>query len=129
VKSEYSACTGKSGLRDHASDYYDIITARGGKRIPGIKQEFQNLIDQKGRIGLLHGSLPFKRFSASVLKLLIILVDLEFGAPSMRVPLKEVEVISDAFGSALQIRYMQLDSPHYKMTDGATVTLEHLKTL
>jgi hypothetical protein len=121
VKSEYGACKGTSGLRDHARDYRDIITARGGRCVADIKCEFQNVIAQKKRLGLLASALPFERFSAAVPELLFVLVDLNPGADSIQAPLKAVGEISDALGDAARIRFMPLHSPDYKMAGDVAV--------
>lgn len=127
VKSDYGACTGASGLGDHVRDFYEIITARSGERIPDIKLEFENLIAQKRRLGLLHSSLPFKPFSTSVPELLIVLVDLDLGYPSIQAQLEEIRIVSNKIGNTSQIQFMCLDSTNYRMTSDKRVPLERLK--
>jgi len=119
VKSELSACYGKSGLGDHASDYRDIITSSDGRHVKDIKREYENVIAQKTRLGLLDVSLGFSRFSLSIPELLLVFVDLE-------APLLEVRKVSDALSRAAHIRFMRLDSPDYVMTADAAVSLEEL---
>ena len=132
VKSDYSACSGISGLGDHARDYQDIIKAPGGRRAQEIMLEYEHVITQKVRLGLLNRSLGFRRFSPAVTELLVVFVGLDPNAPSVRVPLIKVKEVSDALGNAARIRFMRLD-PHdhdnhrdYKMTAAAAVSLERL---
>ena len=123
VKCEYSACNGTSGLAEHARDYKDIVTARKGLCVQNIKAEFENMIAQKMRLGLLHTSLGFKQFSNTIPRLLIVMVDLDLKNPSLEKPLEEVKAISNALGRASNIQLMQLDSPEYRMTTGALYPL------
>lgn len=117
VKSDFRACSGKSGLGDHADDYRDIIMASGGLGMQEIKSEYQHVISQKRRLGLLDKSLPFKRFSEAVPELLFVLVDLDPNAPALREPLKRVMATAHELGDAGRIRLMHLAAPHYAMND------------
>jgi hypothetical protein len=116
VKSDYRACSRKSGLGDHARDYRDIITARSGQSINDIKIEYQNVIVQKQCLELLHKSIPFKRFSAAVPELLVVIVDLDQDDSRLLKPLTEVMNVSNELGRAACIRRMKLDSNCYEMT-------------
>lgn len=93
VKSEYSACHDKAGLGDHARDYRDIITSSKGRHVQEIKLEYENVIAQKSRLGLLHKSLGFRKFSKAVPELLLVFVDLHLNVPSLLAPLGEVVFI------------------------------------
>jgi hypothetical protein len=126
VKSDYSACSGKSGLGDHARDYRDIITARGGRGAQEIKLEYEHVIAQKVRLGLLDPSLGVRRFSPAVPELLVVFVDLDPNVPSLLAPLGEARVVSNALGDAAHIRFMRLHSPDYSMTADAAVSPEWL---
>jgi hypothetical protein len=119
VKSDYGACKGRSGLGDHARDYRDNIKAGGGTRVPDIKLEYENMIAQKRRLGLIADTLPFGRFSAAVPELLFVLVDLDPEAPPMAAPLAEVGEVANELGEAGHIRFMRLASPKYRMTAAA----------
>jgi hypothetical protein len=124
VKCEYGACSGTSGLSTHAHDYRDIITASDGRCFRDIKLEFAKVVAQKVRLGLFDRSLGFRRFSPAVPELLVILVDLDPNASSMRAPFSEVREVSDALGDSARIRCMRLDPRDYKMTADAAVSVE-----
>ncbi len=126
VKSEYSACSGIAGLGDHACDYQNIITSSDGGHVKDIKLEYENVIAQKMRLGLLDKFLGFKRFSPAAPELLLVLVNLDLNVPSLRVPLCEVRKVSDELGDAAHIRFMRLDSSDYVMTADAAVSLKRL---
>jgi hypothetical protein len=126
VKSDYSACSGISGLGDHARDYCDIITAHGGLRAQGIKLEFEDVIAQKVRLGLLDPSLGVRRFSPAVPELLVVFVDLDPNVPPLLAPLGEVMAVSKALADAAHIHFMRLNSPDYCMTADAAVSPERL---
>jgi len=126
VKSDYSACSGNSGLGDHARDYRDIITARGGRGAQEIKLEYEHVVAQKMRLGLLDPSLGVRRFSPAVPELLVVFVDLDPNVRSLRASLGEVRAVSNALGGAAHIRFMRLDSPDYIMTTDAAVSPEWL---
>ncbi len=126
VKSEYSACSGIAGLGDHARDYQNIITSSDGGHVKDIKLEYENVIAQKTRLGLLDKLLGFKRFSPAAPELLLVFVNLDLNVPSLRVPLCEVRKVSDELGDAAHIRFMRLDSSDYVMTADAAVSLKRL---
>lgn len=127
VKNKYGACSGKSGLGEHARDYRDIITASEWRRVQDIKLEYENMIAQKTRLGLLSRSLSFKRFSRSIPELLVVFVDLDPNVPKLLAPLGEVRAVSDDLGDAGHIRFMRLDSKKvYVMTTNGAVSLEGL---
>jgi len=126
VKSDYSACSGISGLGDHARDYRDIITASGGRRAQEIKLEYEHVIAQKVRLGLLDPSLDVRRLSPAVPELLVVFVDLDPDVPSLLAPVCEVRAVSNALGDTAHIRFMRLDSPDYLMTADAAVSPEWL---
>jgi hypothetical protein len=117
VKSDYRACSGKSGLGDHADDYRDIITAGGGRGAQGIKLEYHSVLDQKRRLQLLDRALPFDRFSDAVPELLFVFVDLDPKAALLREPLKRVMAFAHNLRDAGRIRFMQLSSPDYTLSD------------
>jgi hypothetical protein len=124
VKCEYSACSGKSGLGDHARDYKDIITSSKGQHVQDIKLEYKNLIAQKARLGLLDESLGFRKFSKAIPGLLFVFVNL--NPKKLLKQLDEVRAVSDALPDAGHIRFMRLDSKNYVMTAAAAVSLEEL---
>jgi hypothetical protein len=124
VKCELSACSGISGLGDHARDYRDIITSSKGRHVQDIKLEYENVIAQKSRLGFLDMPLGFKCFSPEVPELLVVFVDLDPNVPKLLAPLGEVREVSDALGDAAHIRFMRLDSKNYVMTADAAVSLE-----
>jgi len=127
VKNKYGACSGKSGLGEHARDYRDIIRASDGLRVQDMKREYENVFAQKTRLGLLDKSLGFKRFSLTVPELLVVFVDLEPNVPKLLAPLGEVKEVSDELGDAGHIRFMRLDSKKdYVMTADGAVSLEGL---
>jgi hypothetical protein len=124
VKSEYSACSGTAGLGDHASDYRDIIKAKGGKSVLGIKQEFKEVITQKTDLGLLDKSFGFKSFSLGVPELLIVFVNIDPNASSLQTSMQEVQAVAESLGNDARIRFMQLVSPNYVMTAKAVLPME-----
>jgi hypothetical protein len=126
VKSAYNACSGTSGLGDHAQDYQNIITSSNGRHIKDIKLEYENVIAQKTRLGLLNPSLGFRRFSPADPELLVVFVNLDPNKRSVKEPLKKVSVISDILGDSAQIRFMKLTSPDYVMTADNAVSVERL---
>jgi len=130
VKCEYPACYGKSGLGDHARDYRDIITAMdsasASPQYLKIKEEYENLIAQKTRLGMLCESLGFSRFSLSIPELLLVFVDLDPNVPKLLGPLGEVREVLDGLGDAAHIRFMRLDSPDFVMTADAAVSLKEI---
>lgn len=127
VKCEYPACYDKSGLGDHARDYRDIISASDGQRVRDIKLEYENVIAQKTRLGLLGGSLGFRCFSPAVPELLVVFVDLDPNVSKLLAPLGEVRAVSDGLGNAAHVRFMCLDSKKdYVMTADGAVSLEGL---
>lgn len=89
-KSALGACSGKSGLGDHARDYQDIIMGRDRQHVNDIKQEYENVIAQKSRLGLLDISLGFRRFSLAVPELLVVFLDLDLNAPGLQAPLRDI---------------------------------------
>lgn len=129
VKSNLAACEGRSGLGAHASDYRDIITANDGRRMQEIKLEYENVIAQKTRLGLLDKSLGFSRFSATVPEMLLVFVDLDPNEPRLRAPLAEVKEVSGTLGEGARIRFMRLDSKNYVMTSANAVSLERFVAL
>ncbi|MBI5117252.1 hypothetical protein HZA56_12325 [Candidatus Poribacteria bacterium] len=126
VKSEYSACSGKAGLGVHANDYKNIITAQAGQCVKEIKIEYQNVVAQKRRLGLLDKSFPFKSFSALIPLLLIVLVDLEPNDSSLIAPLTDVSEVSSALGDIGRIQFMRIASSNYMMTDGYVVSVQRI---
>lgn len=88
VKSEYSACAGSSGLTDHARDYSDILSARGGAAVAEIKKEYEHVWAQKRELGLLNPALGFEGFAEEDPGLLVVLVSLDPGHPSIAAPLR-----------------------------------------
>ncbi|MFZ4436854.1 MAG: hypothetical protein ACOYOS_00345 [Syntrophales bacterium] len=118
VKSALAACHGKSGLRDHARDYQDIIAKRNRQHVEDIKKEYKDMIAQKSVLGLLDKSLGFKRFSPLLPKLLLVFVDLDLNAPGLQAPLHEARKILGAFDDVVQIPFMKLNSKKtYVMSD------------
>ncbi len=131
VKNKYGACSGKSGLGQHARDYRDIITASEWQHVQDIKLEYENVIAQKTRLGLLDKSLGFSCFSSAVPELLVVFVDLDPNVPKLIAPLGEVRAISDALCDAAHIRFTRLDSKvpkGYVMIADAALSLEGLVT-
>lgn len=115
VKSDYRMCVGKSGLGDHARDYRDLITSSNGRHVQKLKLEYEIVVAQKVRLGLLNASLGFRRFSPSVPEMLMVFVDLDTNARSLEAPLDEIRSVSHDLGNAARIRMMRLDSPNYEM--------------
>lgn len=126
VKSDYNACSGNSGLGDHARDYRDIITARGGGHAQEIKLEYEHVVAQKVRLGLLDPSIAVRHFSRAVPALLVVFVDLDPNVPSLLAPLGEVRAVSSVLGDSAHIRFMRLNSPDCLMTADAAVSPERL---
>jgi hypothetical protein len=124
VKSLPSACSGKSGLGDHARDYQDMVMACGGRRIQEFKQEFEKVNAQKISLGLIDKSFPFNRFSEAIPELLIVFIDLDMNTPSLQASLKEVKKVSDELGNNGRIRFMQLHSKSLLMRNEAAVASE-----
>jgi len=116
VKSDVGACTGQSGLSDHASDYRDIVLARNGRRTDDIKLEYQNIIRQKQRLGLLSDTLTFMRFAKTVPELLIVFVDVDPDIPAIAAPLTAVRSVAEALGDKGSIGTMLLTSDDYSMS-------------
>jgi hypothetical protein len=110
VKSAPSACSGKSGLRDHALDYQHIIAKWDRPHAKDIKQEYESVITQKSLLGLLDRSLGFKCFSLAVPKLLLVFVDLDLNDPGLQTPLREAREILGALNNVAHILFMVLDS-------------------
>jgi predicted protein tyrosine phosphatase len=110
VKSAPSACSGKSGLRDHALDYQHIIAKRDRQHVKDIKKEYEEVIAQKLLLGLLDKSLGFKCFSPVLPKLLLVFVDLDLNAPGLQTPLREVSENLGALNNVAHILFMVLDS-------------------
>jgi hypothetical protein len=108
VKSALGAFSGKSGLGDHARDYHDIIMRRDRQHVNDIKQEYENVIAQKSRLGLLDTSLGFRRFSLAVPELLVVFLDLDLNAPGLQAPLRDI----------VHIPKMKLNSKTYLMIAG-----------
>jgi len=126
VKCTCGACSDTSGLSAHANDYRDIIKAKKGGAVHDIKLEFETVVAQKVRLGLFDRSLGFMRFSPKVSELLLVLIDIDPNASSMKKPLSEVRGISNTLDDTARIRYMCLDSPDYKMTSDAEVPQKRL---
>lgn len=93
VKSGYGACAGVAGLEAHARDYKRIITSGDAQPLIRIKEEYQYLIAQKMRLGLLGKDLGFKRFSPAVPELLFIFVDLDTKDPKLQAPLQKAREV------------------------------------
>ncbi len=115
VKSDYGACTGSSGLGDHARDFRDIALARSGRCVSDIKLEYQDMLAQKMRLGLVDVSLGFKRFSSSAPELLIVFVHIDPTMNRLSAPLAEVSAVSESLGDRARIRFMRLNAPDYAM--------------
>jgi len=135
VKSEMGACFGKSGLRDHAADYKDIIGARDGQSARDIMDEFRDVIAQKRRLGLLDQSLPFRDFSAKPPELLIIFVNpdvnnpklkLDVNYPKLKPLMAELKAVDKALGDSGHIYLMNLNQPDYLMTSKSAELLREL---
>jgi len=124
VKCECNACYGSSGLCAHALDYKDIIEARHGHSAEDIKREFEGVIGQKRKLGLVDERFAFERFSEATPELLFVLIDLE---PSpLKNALVEVKSISDEIGEAGCIRFLCVDSTNYKMLARETIPMDRL---
>jgi hypothetical protein len=118
VKSTLAACYGKSGLRDHARDYQDIIAKRDRQHVQDIKKEYEDVIAQKSLLGLLNTSLGFECFSLAVPKLLLVFVDLDLNAPGLQAPLRKAREILGTLDDVVHIPLMELDSKKtYVMRD------------
>jgi hypothetical protein len=123
VKSAYGACSGPSGLLEHANDCRAIIRAPSGQRVQEFAREYENVIAQKKRLGFLDPSLEFKRFAAGPLELLMVFVDLDPQHRRLVTLLNQVRGVATELGEAADIRYMELSSPSYAMWSEATVAL------
>lgn len=123
VKSDENACCHNSGLLDHAVDYRDIIMSGGGQSSKNIKIEFQNVIAQKTRLGLLGASLGFKRFFSAVPELLVVFVNLDPNKPLVQ---KALAKIRDELDEIERIRFMQLALSNYVMYSNTAMPLESL---
>ena len=110
VKSKPEACFGKSGIASHVRDYQDIVAARGRSAVQEIKCEYQTVIRQKRRLGLLHESLPFDHFSADVPELLIVLDDLDPLAPPRARLADELTDVSKGFTGAGALSIIRLSA-------------------
>jgi hypothetical protein len=124
AKSAYGACSGTSGLGNHACDYHDIIKASSGRGVNDIKREYENVIAQKTRLGLLDRALGFRRFSLGIPELLVAFVGLDPTAVQLRAPLDNVRRVMDTLGDATRIRFMRLNPSNYVMTADAAVSLD-----
>jgi hypothetical protein len=126
VKSDYGAVSGKASIYEHARDYRDIVSVPGERGVRIIKSEFQKVISQKKRLGLIHNSLPFQSFSAAVTELLIVFVGLEPKDDRLRKPLTEVNAVSEKFGPDSRIRFMMLSPADYQMSIDNAVSFNKL---
>lgn len=114
VKSDYSACSGASGLSDHASDYRDIITTRSGAAAADIKSEYQRVWSQKRDLGLISPSVPFERFSADTPGLLLVFVDLDPRHRCLEIPMMLVAETARLLEGG-RVQMLSLSSPNYIM--------------
>jgi hypothetical protein len=122
VKSDVSACRGGSGLVAHTQDYADLVGATMSGAADAsvsalIKMEYEALIGQKRRLGLIDASWPFRRFSDNSPGLLIVLVGLDPESLELCELLAEVGIVARKLGTRGAIHLMQLDPPDYAMTN------------
>ncbi len=120
VKSKLGACSGSSGLAAHVADYQDIVRAGSGHCTQGIKIEYQNMIAQKKRLGLLDASFPFRRFSAQAPELLIVFFGIDPSTSGLRSMLSAAASSSRTVGRVLR---MSLGPSNCLMDNGAAVPL------
>jgi hypothetical protein len=109
VKSDERACRGSSGLAGHAKDYRSIIEAPPHQG-ESIRREFEGVIEQKMRLGLLHRDWPFRRFAAgSPIELLVVFVGVDPRSAKVYPLLAGVSAELGALGSRGDICSLRLD--------------------
>ena len=123
VKCAYGACSGPSGLGDHARDYRDITVARNRLAVQDIKFEYQHVINQKKRLGLINQEFPFQRFTTEPPELLMILIGLDLNFPRLQKALEEVREVANDLNDSGRIILMRIDFPNYTINSNSTVTL------
>lgn len=121
VKSDLSACTGGSGLKEHVEDYSAIVTARGGKAAEDIKREFESVIAQKKELGLFADSIGFQRFADAQPELLLVLVDLNPEGQQWRALLHDIASVVGREGIGETARFMYVTSTDYQMNERFTL--------
>lgn len=115
VKSEIGACTGKAGLADHARDFADIVTARGGAYIQGIKDEYATVIRQKQELGLISAGFPFQAFSPGPPQLVFVTVGLDLDTMSRSALWNPVRQTAQEIGLP-GFQLIQLRRPDLRLT-------------
>lgn len=126
VKSDERACTGPSGLAGHARDYQSIVEAPP-LQAERIREEFEAVIQQKRRLGLVHRDWPFQRFSLALpLELLIVFVGLKPRSPKVSSLLAGVNKVLDDLGDCGDIRFLRLEETDYVMRISNTLAWKQL---
>ena len=115
VKSCWGTCIGKSGLANHASDYHEITRARAGRCVQDIKREFERMVAQKTRLGLLDKSLGFRKFSSAIPQFLIVFVDLDPNESGPKRELDTIRAVANSLGATDRICLMRLKSDNCRM--------------
>ena len=115
VKSAYVACSGVAGTSAHVHDFVDIVQARKGRAILGIKTEFERVFAQKLRLSLVSKVVHFKGFLDVAPDLLIVLVDLDDEHPSILGELDDIRKTTKYLGRRANIRLLGLKSPQYSL--------------
>lgn len=127
VKCNKGACIGSSSLLKHTRDYLDVVED-GAQRIRSIKAEFENVITQKVRLGLIGGSLGFQRFSSAVPELLVVLIGSEAAGRAIRGQLIGIDQELKKSSGPARVRFLKLESPEQPMAANAAKTVNQLLT-
>lgn len=126
VKSDERACRGSSGLTGHAKDYGSIIEAPPHQG-EGIRREFEGVIEQKRRLGLIHRQWPFRSFAAELpLELLLVFVNLDPRCASVQPLLSDVNAVLDGLVGHGDIRALRLKESDFVMRERDVVSWSRL---
>jgi hypothetical protein len=127
VKSGPAACGGNAGLAVHVTDYAAIVQAREGGSADEIKREFEGVVAQKKALGLIEDALPFERFSAEPLALLLVFANIDPVAANVSTYVQRAIEAADAKGLSDTLSVMRLSSDDYLMTEAKAQPLGELK--
>lgn len=89
-KSAGRPVSGSSGLVAHAADFADFAHALGGAHLAAARVEFDELVRQKLRLGLLSDAIPFRHFTEDRPEYLVVFSDVDLASPDLDGPLAEM---------------------------------------
>jgi hypothetical protein len=89
-KSEGRPLSGTSGVVAHAADFADFAQALGGTHLASARNELDELVRQKQRLGLLDADIPFRHFTEDDPEYLVVFSSHDLASADLDRPLAEM---------------------------------------